>query len=275
MIARPLFLLILLLASSNVSLAQDDTRRPRVVSLNMCADPYLMAFAAPEQILALSPLARDRDMSPFAEQALNFPMSTGSIEDIIAREPDLVIASPYSDHLRLRQIAALNIDLFIMDAAQDFNHARMEILRLGERLNRTEEARAYLATLDQALATIAPLATAPRVLSLHRRGLTIGDGHILTDIIKRAGGIPAVRGNSIQRIGIERAIALEADILLLENTAAISESRGAEFLSHPALTAAYAPEKRIVLPQALSVCAGAATPQAVQFLHAALQQKRP
>jgi len=162
-----------------------------------------------------------------------------------------------------------------MDAAQDFNHARVEILRLGESLGRHDAARAYLAMLDQALADIPTLARAPRVLSLHRRGLTIGDGHILTDIIMRAGGIPAVNGNTMQYIGIERAIALRADILLLEDTAALTKSRGAEFLTHPALTAAYAPEKRLFLPQALSVCAGAATPQAVQFLNKALQQNHP
>jgi iron complex transport system substrate-binding protein len=275
MIWRLLSMLLVLLTLPSLSVAVDQGRLPRVLSLNMCADPYLMAFAAPTQILALSPPARDPDMSPFAQQAIGFPISSGGIEDIIALKPDLVIASPYSDHLRLQQIKALNIDIFIMDAAQDFNHARVEILRLGESLGRHDAARAYLAILDQALADIPTLARAPRVLSLHRRGLTIGDGHILTDIIMRAGGIPAVHGNTMQYIGIERAIALRADILLLEDTAALTKSRGAEFLTHPALTAAYAPEKRLILPQALSVCAGAATPQAVQFLNTALQQNHP
>lgn len=264
---RHLPLLLLMLVLPDPSAAQDQAPLPRVVSLNMCADPYLMAFAARTQILALSPLARDRDMSAFADQASDFPISSGRIEDIISLKPDLVIASPYSDHLRLKQIQSLNIDLFILDAADDFAQARSEIIRLGTRIGRRTEAQAYLAALDESLTALKPLPHAPRVLSLHRRGLTIGDGHILTDIIKRAGGIPAVQGNNMQRIGIERAIEIEADIVLLEDIAAFTEGRGTEFLTHPALAQAYGPQKRIHLPQALSVCAGAATPQAVQFLH--------
>ena len=59
------FLPVLLLAAavmSSTSRAADLTAAkapdalPKIISLNMCADPYLMAFAEPEQILALSAL---------------------------------------------------------------------------------------------------------------------------------------------------------------------------------------------------------------------------
>ena len=56
---------------------------PRLVSLNLCADPYLMAFADKAQIVALTPLSRDARLSANASAAENFPVSDGQIEAII------------------------------------------------------------------------------------------------------------------------------------------------------------------------------------------------
>ena len=53
---------------------------PRLVSLNLCADPYLMAFADKNQIAALTHLSRDPDLSAHAEAAHHFPVSDGQID---------------------------------------------------------------------------------------------------------------------------------------------------------------------------------------------------
>ena len=56
---------------------------PRIVSLNLCADPYLMAFADKTQIAALTHLSRDPDMSAYAEAAQAFSESvTGRLKVI-------------------------------------------------------------------------------------------------------------------------------------------------------------------------------------------------
>src|SRR5579864_590412 len=67
----------------------------RIVSLNTCADGYLIALADPNQIAGLTRFARDPSLSPQAMQARQLPITNGSIEDVLARDPDLVIASPF------------------------------------------------------------------------------------------------------------------------------------------------------------------------------------
>ena len=86
----------LLLWLPNSAHAEPGPALPRIVSLNLCADPYLMEFAAPEQIIALTWNSHDPMQSPFASRAVNFPVTGGRLEEIVEMAPDLVILSPFS-----------------------------------------------------------------------------------------------------------------------------------------------------------------------------------
>ena len=248
---------------------------PRIVSLNLCADPYLMAFADKTQIAALTHLSRDPDLSAYAEAAQAFPISDGQIESLIELQPDIVIVSSWSDPMRNALIERLGFQLLPLDAAQNFAAAREEIMRLGVAIGRAEQARAYLAKLDSAMAAIEQLKTKPRILPLQRRNLTAGAGHIMDDIISRAGGVNLGRnakGDTMRRISLENALATQADFILLNEAPDTADSRGMEFLTHPALARHYAREQRLFIDNNLLVCAGASTPRAVTLLVEQLTQ---
>ena len=72
------FLLSFLVCLSLSHAAFAASGLPRIVSLNLCADPYLMAFAAKSQIAALTHLSRDPDLSAYAEAAQAFSVSDGA-----------------------------------------------------------------------------------------------------------------------------------------------------------------------------------------------------
>ena len=127
---------------------------PRLVSLNLCADPYLMAFAAKSQIAALTHLSRDPDLSAHAEAAHQFPVSDGQIESLVDLQPDVVIVSSWSDPLRNALIERLGFRIVALDSAKNFAAARAEIIDLGQAIGRVDEARAYLAQLDADIAAI-------------------------------------------------------------------------------------------------------------------------
>lgn len=260
--------LIFIIALAASAWPAQATGLPTVISLNLCADAYLMQFAAKEQVLALTPQARDPKLSAFAAQANAFPVSGGGLEDILRLRPDLVIVSPYSDPMRNRLIRETGIEVLTLDAANDYRSARDEIVKLGAALGRAQHAAAYLARLDQTLAALPPRRDRPRLLPVQRRNLTAGRGHIVDDIITRAGGVnlgTAVTADTIGRISLETALAMDADYLVM-NEAAAPDSRGAEFLLHPALQKRYPSARRIYLDNALLVCAGASTPLAIAAL---------
>lgn len=249
---------------------------PRVMSLNLCTDPYLMAFADKSQILALTHLSRDADLSAHAEEARDFPVSDGQIETIIALQPDLVIVSSWSDPMRNALIERLGIDVLRLDAAQNFAAAREEILILGQAIGREAEAEAFLNKLDSDMAAIEKPSGHFSILPLQRRNLTVGDGHILHEIITLAGGenTGARQGAFIGRISLEVALAAKADFILVNTKRTAADSRGMEFLTHPALDEAYPTEKQIHIPQNLLTCSGATTPQAVRLLVEQITQSR-
>ena len=93
---RALILALLLWFPNSAHAEPDEPALPRIVSLNLCADPYLMEFATPEQIIALTWNSHDPTQSPFAARAASYPVTGGRLEEVVEMAPDLVILSPFS-----------------------------------------------------------------------------------------------------------------------------------------------------------------------------------
>lgn len=62
-----------------------------VASLNLCTDEYLLLLARPQEIASVSFLARDPLESPLWRRARQHHANKGSIEDVLARRPDVVL----------------------------------------------------------------------------------------------------------------------------------------------------------------------------------------
>ncbi|MEM7460412.1 MAG: ABC transporter substrate-binding protein [Pseudomonadota bacterium] len=73
--------------------AGPSSDRPmRIISLDFCADQYVLKFTDPEQILAVSPDAV-RGFSYMRETAIGVPRVRPVAEDVLIRKPDLVVRS--------------------------------------------------------------------------------------------------------------------------------------------------------------------------------------
>lgn len=73
-----------------------DPAHPTIVSLNPCLDAILVEIAPPEQVLALSHYSRDPGSSSIpAGIAARYGVTGGTAEEVIAAQPDLVLASIY------------------------------------------------------------------------------------------------------------------------------------------------------------------------------------
>ena len=74
-------------------MTSSDTERPmRIVSLDFCADQYVLKLADREQILAVSPDAV-RDFSFMRDEAASVPTVRSIAEDVLILKPDLVVRS--------------------------------------------------------------------------------------------------------------------------------------------------------------------------------------
>lgn len=69
---------------------------PRIVSLNPCIDAVLVEVAGPDQVLALSHYSRDPAASSIpADVASRYRITGGTVEEVLALSPDLVLASSF------------------------------------------------------------------------------------------------------------------------------------------------------------------------------------
>ena len=270
------------MADQSENFRNNKTHLPRVVSLNLCADAYLMAFAKPEQILGLTQQSSDPTLSAFVEEASNFPVSGGRMSNIIEQHPDIIIINNYSPPPNKALMDRLGIKIVKLDAANSYQTARTEILQLGKAIHRLEAAKAYLAQLDKELedAQHTKLTYMPSIINYQRRGIVVGETHILDDIIQLAGAQNLGRdtGRTIGPMSLENLIRLQPDYVLSisenDEQTLKAQDRGSEILSHPALQKMFSAERHIYIPQNLTVCAGATTPKAVAHLIETLQSSQ-
>lgn len=270
------------MADQSENFRNNKTHLPRVVSLNLCADAYLMAFAKPEQILGLTQQSSDPTLSAFVEEASNFPVSGGRMSNILEQQPDIIIINNYSPPPNKALMDRLGIKIVKLDAANSYQTARTEILQLGKAIHRLEAAKAYLAQLDKELedAQHTKLTYMPSIINYQRRGIVVGETHILDDIIQLAGAQNLGRdtGRTIGPMSLENLIRLQPDYVLSisenDEQTLKAQDRGSEILSHPALQKMFSAERHIFIPQNLTVCAGATTPKAVAHLIETLQSSQ-
>lgn len=270
------------MADQSENFRNNKTHLPRVVSLNLCADAYLMAFAKPEQILGLTQQSSDPTLSAFVEEASNFPVSGGRMSNILEQQPDIIIINNYSPPPNKALMDRLGIKIVKLDAANSYQTARTEILQLGKAIHRLEAAKAYLAQLDKELEDTrhTKLTYMPSVINYQRRGIVVGENHILDDIIQLAGAQNLGRdtGRTIGPMSLENLIRLQPDYVLSisenDEQTLKAQDRGSEILSHPALQKMFSAERHIYIPQNLTVCAGATTPKAVAHLIETLQSSQ-
>lgn len=266
--ARMLLVATLALTGTAPAIAEPH---PRVVSINMCTDQLVLALADPDQILGLSVYSRDPVLSYGAAAAANYPRLSGSAEEVLTLEPDLVLSGRYTRNATRGFLKAKAVPLAEFDVARSIKDAKAQVLRAGDLLGQRARAEAAVAAID---AAVARAKAAPRthlsVLPLQRRGWVAGGRTLTTDLLDtlglaNAGAAFAATGGYVP---LEKIIAQRPDALLLTREQNGAEDQGTALLAHPALAALYPPGRRIYLPERLTVCGGPMLAEAIDRLAA-------
>lgn len=235
--------------------------QPRIASINVCTDQLLLTLADPEQIAGLSPYSRDPARSWDAAEASRYPKLSGEAEDVLVLKPDLVVAGRFTKRATRELLKAEGFRVEEFDAVRSLDDTRRQIVRMGEITGHPDRAVAALARIDAAVARAREaVARKPlRVLSLSRRGWVSG-GDSLTSSLLATVGLANAASQLGYKLGgfasLETIVSLKPDLLLLSDQGDFAEDQGTAFLLHPALEQLYPPDKRIVIPERLTVCGG-------------------
>lgn len=247
----------------------------RVASINLCTDSMLLELADTEQIVSLTTLARDQDLSYFAERAKAYPVNHGQAEEILLSAPDLILAARYSATTTTALLERLGYRVVYFDPIEDLAGFRRSFTTLAQILGHPERATRLLATMDarlQAASAKPRAAVALRALFYQPNGYAPGRSTLVDDVMDAAH-----LTNLLDEIGprdggfmsLETLLISAPNLLITSQTYQHYPALANELVKHPALTASMRPGRSLVpvnLPERLWTCGGTYFAEAVERL---------
>jgi iron complex transport system substrate-binding protein len=164
----------------------------RVVSQTVGTDELLLAVASPEQIVALSHIAREKEYSAVADEAVNYAqIGRGDAETILKFRPDLVLVADYSRGELVSQLERAGVELMRFDQYATMDDALHNLRRLARRLGPDAEKRAadVIADVEQRLTILASRLEGVRpvkVIAPSTYGIISGEGTTFQDLCNHA-----------------------------------------------------------------------------------------
>jgi len=191
-----------------------NTDRPmRIVSLDYCADQYVLKFADPEQILAISPDGV-KDFSYMRDEAVGVPTVRPVAEDVLILKPDLVVRAygggPNAEAFFERAgVPVLTVGWTSNVDTEEVGSIPSLIQQMADGLGQSERGRALVTDFRARLAAVDKRADGEEALYLTPAGVTTGPGAMVHEMLVSAGfenfqEQPGWRSIPLERLAYER-----------------------------------------------------------------------
>jgi iron complex transport system substrate-binding protein len=158
----------------------------RVMSLDSCADQYVLALAARETIVGVSPRA-DAPDSFLRARAAGLPKRRTTLEAVLGARPDVVVRQWGGDARLTAALARRGVRTISLGDATDFDGVRANVRQVAQALNRGPEGEALLARMDADLARAAGTGKGRAAVYLTPGGYTAGPSTMIDAMLRAAG----------------------------------------------------------------------------------------
>ncbi|MEJ2609948.1 MAG: ABC transporter substrate-binding protein [Candidatus Thiodiazotropha sp.] len=273
-ISKQALLLLLTLAIANALAAQPQ----RVVSLNLCSDQLLLMLADPHQVASVSHLAIEENSSFVAKQAAAYPLNHAQLEEIVTYQPDLVLASRYTDSRLLNTLKQLGYEVYQLNQGNSPEEIAQEIRNLAERLGQTQRGESLIGDMQRRLMPqSATTEERPSAIFYQPRGYTSGSGSLQNEALKLAGWRNSAAENGVMgytTVSLEQVILWRPDTLFTSTYGASGNSLAERQLNHPALKRLMGNQPILEIPYKYWICPGPMLAEAVNLLRNARLSKQ-
>ena len=243
-----------------------EFRPLRIVSLDYCADQYLLELVERERILALSPDAA-REFSYLRGMTAGMPTVRPVAEDVLVLGPDLVIRSygggPNAAAFYARAgVAVLNVGSSntIADVMSD-----MEAVAAG--LGEPARGQALVEEMRQRLSTLPVPAANLQALYMTPAGVTTGPGSLVHEMLLAAGLKNYQQIPGWHPIPLEMLVYEQPELVASASFGADADSPDAwSAMRHPVALAQLENSKVVPLQGAWTACGGWFLMDAVEAL---------
>lgn len=208
--------------------------------MNPCVDTILMEVAEPAQIAAVSHYSHDpRATSVPLNWAMQYPAVSGAAEDIIAVEPDLVIAGPHVSIQTIAALTRLGIPLMQVAVPETVEESKRQISDIAVRIGQPQSGALLNARIDAAMNKANTDARAIPALIWQGSGLVPGQGTLADELLTRTGfrNVSSMLGlKKWDIVSLEQLLSAPPAVLLAgQPNMAAGDADANRMLSHPVM----------------------------------------
>jgi iron complex transport system substrate-binding protein len=271
-----LFMLALLPFLKSGFSKADETTKPRsIASLNLCLDALLLKLVEPERINSLTYLSANSQFSPFAEQAKKFHLNRGLAEDLVPRNPDLIVAGDFGAADAKTLLSQLGFRVETLSLPQTLEDITQHIRKLGVLTGSQVKAEAMAIQLEKQIARLDAAKQQQKLIPAFwysSNGVVVGAHTLENELMTRAGFHNLALDKNISgfaQIDLEDLILASPQVIIVEASDVPSFSLAQEYVQHPVLSKNNV--KILTLPATLSVCIA---PIAADVIENLIEQKQ-
>jgi iron complex transport system substrate-binding protein len=252
-----------------------DPGPQHVMSLSMCTDDLLLELLPPERIASVTYYSRDPGNSYQWPQAAKVRVNWGTVEEVLAEKPDLVLAGTYTTPAARALLKKLGWPLLEVAPAADFDQIRAVTRQVAHALRRDAAGESLIAKMDSTLQELA--ASKPRqiirVAAWGEGGSIPGKGTLFDAILEAAGGVnvAATLDGRYTSFEVEQLIAAHPDVLAYASNIGDTPGRNTEVAQHPLIRKLYS-GRTVTYPGALYSCGVVESADAAAALRSSLLQ---
>ena len=185
---RACFLLAMILAmaacSRTPSLSPEETRR--IISLDYCADQYVLKLVDRSDIAGLSPDA-EKIFSYYREEAAGLATVRPRAEDILIQKPDIVVRTYGGGPNITALLNRIGVEVVQIPYAADLAGVKSAIKETANALDAEQRGNALIEEMDRRIDALHSDRKDESVLYLTSRGAVAGEQTMLGELINLAG----------------------------------------------------------------------------------------
>ena len=270
-LARPCAWLFLLFFTATAPAAD---KPQRIVSINVCTDQLLLTLVERERIVSLSHLTADPYSSWVGSEADGLYANRGTAEEVIALDPDLVLAAPFGFRPTVAILKRLGYSVVELPMATSLDDIAANLRALADAVGERERANAVIAKFDAEIEHQTYRDTGPRPLfvSYEADGWMTGSDSLVADVARTAGFEPLgerLGFSGGRRVSLEELLLLEPQLMDLGHPWDEPPALVSETMRHPAMRALLERTKLIQVPDPLWICGSVRTLEALVILRRA------
>jgi len=187
---------------------------PKVISLDGCADQYVLGLVPRDQILGLSDRARLPD-SYFRERATTVRRIQPRLETILALKPDMVVRTWGGDLSLIKALEKHHIRIVNINDITNYDQAKPELFRVAKELGQEAGAGIEARRFDQAMAAIQPVGQGRTALYYTPGGYSAGPDTMVGDMLQRLGFKLETQNKGFFYLSPEVLLSMKPDIFAL------------------------------------------------------------